>query len=72
MPAHQYINLLFETLENAVTYGVIRDWALDGQNIAIHRGGRRTTISQLEAADYLIDLLEKEEVLTPQGSTARL
>lgn len=62
MLTQQYIHTVFESLETAVEYGVIRDWSVDGPNIAIRRGSERTTIPQLDAADYLIHLFEKHEM----------
>lgn len=62
MLTQQYIHTVFESLETAVEYGVIGDWSVDGPNIAIHRGSERTTIPQLDAADYLITLFEKHEM----------
>ncbi|GEM_PF-6686362 len=70
MPAHHYINLLFESLENAVVYGVIKAWSIDGANITIQRDGRWTSLSQLDAANYLIHLLEEQESQSHHGEAA--
>lgn len=62
MPTQQYIHTVFESLETAVEYGMIGDWSVDGPNIAIRCGSERTTIPQLDAADYLIHLFEEHEM----------
>lgn len=58
MPTPQYIHTLFSSLETAVEHGIIRKWSIHGANIAIDYGTKRTIIPQLQAADYLVELLE--------------